>query len=113
MSCSVSNLRVDDVGTEITFQVLDSITGLPVDLTGATLVMHLIDPDGTSTAKTPLPGSVVDITLTAANGWCHYVTIAGDIHMRGIWYIEVVVSVGSKVLTSVPASFFVEDVLHG
>ena len=114
MSCVDADVRVGDTGTEIDFRVLDQ-DGVAVDVSTATLTMYFVKPDGTTLGpKTAQPGSVLAAaTRLATAGWCYYITVAGDIDMRGSWIVEVVYVLGGKQLTSTPDTFFVESPRHG
>jgi len=71
---------------ELKGQFLDEVTGLPIDLTGATLKLHMQDPE----TETLLLDVVAAIDGAATNGRFRYAWAAGDTnHPPGSYPFEI------------------------
>lgn len=96
-----AEIHVNDVGTALVVTIPDE-TGSPVDVsTGTNLKMYLTKPDGTVLTKT----AVLDSDGT--DGKIKYVTVAGDLSVKGTWKIQAAVTLGSASWSTRQAPFLV------
>jgi hypothetical protein len=87
-------VHLGDVRTEFRVQMKDQ-DGTVVDIsTATTRQLTFRKPNGTLLVKTATAGAV-DVTKTAALGWMHYLSIAGDLDVIGQWRVQGYVVIGA------------------
>ena len=95
MPAAVVNVKQWTVGTRISFVVTDS-TGAVVDLTTATIRLHLRDKlsDDDATASLDVLCSTSGVTPSA--GECYYDWVATDLDAQGLYYGWLHITDGAK-----------------
>lgn len=86
--------RVGAIGYRIKCTLTDPDTGSAIDISGSTLSMVLIQPDGTRLVKTPL------LTTDGTDGKLYYSTVSGDFNRAGVYQLEVNVTTGGNYIPS-------------
>lgn len=77
--------------------------GVPANITGSTLALHLKKPSGTVVTKT----GIVD---SGAAGTWHYSWVTNDLDQAGTWWVELQVTYsGGKIQTFGPSAFAVVE----
>lgn len=85
-----SPIYVGDIGSPFAPQILYK-DGSPVDLTGATISMIMVDTEGNT--KTAAGTWTIDV---AVKGQAHYVYAASDVNTPGSWTLYITISIGGK-----------------
>lgn len=104
----IADVRVGDIGTEFRLQFVDQ-DDAPINISGATVKFYFTKSNGVTVEKNATLGSVQVPALTAVLGWASYTAIAGDIDMRGVWFLEGWIDLGTPEWSSAPIDFMVEQ----
>ena len=106
----MSSLRKGDVGTVLRYTVSED--GGPVDVSAATVKqLKLTKPDGTQVTKTLVNSTKSTDKKDGTDGRVEYVTVAGDINLKGTYKWQLFFNLASWNGNSLQGTFVVEDTL--
>lgn len=97
-------IHVGDVGTIIRLTITEADGTTPVDVSTASVKkFYFQKPDGTKVNKT------AEFNTTGVDGKLKYTTIALDIGIDGVWYVQAYVEIGTAKYYSTKATFTVQS----